>query len=67
MALKYLTGEEIRKGDRVLISGQAGEIEFVVDPVVAAPDTQWYLEAHGAGVMISEPKNLRLVIHFRRQ
>lgn len=56
MALKYQTGEEIRKDDHVLISGQLGEIEFVVDPLITAPDTQWYLEAHGAGVMISEPK-----------
>jgi hypothetical protein len=57
MALKYQTGEEIRKGDHVLINGHPGEIEFVADPLVNDPATRWYVETHGGGVVISEPKH----------
>jgi hypothetical protein len=32
MPLYYQTGEEIRKGDKILLDGRPGEIEFVVDP-----------------------------------
>ena len=58
MALKYMSGEEIRKGHRVLLDGQAGEIEFVADPLAPNPDTLWYIEEFGGGVMISEPNFL---------
>ena len=30
----YSSGEEVRKGDRVLVHGEAGEIEFIADPAM---------------------------------
>ena len=56
MSLKYQTGEEIRKGDRVLFHGEPGEIEFVVDSLVVDPATDWYIRELGPGVMVLEPK-----------
>jgi len=55
MPLYYQSGEEIRKGDKILISGNPGEIEFVADPSVIDPATSWYIETCGVGVMIREP------------
>jgi hypothetical protein len=57
MSLTYLTGEEIRKGDRVLFHGEPGEIVLVADPAIANPETDWYVQEYGRGVMILEPKN----------
>ena len=51
----YQSGEEIRKGDRVLFHGEPGEIEFVAGPL-ADPATDWYVEEYGGGVMVAEPK-----------
>ena len=56
MSLTYTTGEEIRKGDRVLFHGEPGEIELVADPVVSDLETDWYVQEYGGGVMILEPK-----------
>lgn len=56
MALTYGTGEEIEKGDRVLFHGEPGEIELVADPAVANPETDWYVQEYGGGVLILEPK-----------
>jgi hypothetical protein len=52
-----MSGEEIRKGDRVLFHGEPGEIELVADPAVANPETDWYVQEYGRGVMVLEPKN----------
>jgi len=57
MSLTYMTGEEIRKGDRVLFHGEPGEIELVADPAITNPETDWYVQEYGRGVMILEPKN----------
>jgi hypothetical protein len=57
VSLTYTTGEEIRKGDRVLFHSESGEIELVADPAVPDPETDWYVQEHGPGVMILEPKN----------
>ena len=58
----YQSGEQIKAGDRVRLHGEAGEIEFVVDPVDDPDD--WYVKEHGGGVMIVEPKVFgRLFIH----
>jgi hypothetical protein len=54
--LTYVTGEEIKKGDRVLLHGEPGEIELVADPMVPDPETDWYVQEYGRGVMILEPK-----------
>jgi hypothetical protein len=54
--LTYVTGEEIKKGDQVLLHGEPGEIELVADPMVPDPETDWYVREYGRGVMILEPK-----------
>ena len=51
MLLKYQSGEEINRGDRVLHFGERGEIEFVAsDP--GDPETDWYAQEYGGGIMI---------------
>jgi hypothetical protein len=57
MPLAYMTGEEIRKCDRVLFHGEPGEIELVIDPMAPDPDSDWYARKYGRGVMILEPKH----------
>jgi hypothetical protein len=56
MPFTYQSGEEIKQGDRVLFHGEPGEIELVADPLINDPATDWYVEEHGGGVMILEPK-----------
>ena len=34
MPFFYSSGEEVRKGDRVLVHREAGEIEFIADPAM---------------------------------
>jgi hypothetical protein len=55
MTFKYQSGEEIKKGDRVLFHGEVGEIEFVAEEP-GNPETDWYVKEYGGGVMIREPK-----------
>jgi len=55
-ALKYQSGEEIRKGDHVLFHGESAEIELVVTDITSDPSLSWYLENEGPGVMVVEPK-----------
>jgi hypothetical protein len=57
MPLTYRSGEEIKKGDRVLFHGEPGEIEFVVENVVGDPAVDWYVKELGPGVMVREPKH----------
>ncbi|MGZ4845246.1 MAG: hypothetical protein ACXV75_11120, partial [Candidatus Angelobacter sp.] len=53
LVLKYRSGEEIRKGDRVMFHGVLGEIDLVAsDP--DDPDASWYIEEFGGGVGIKE-------------
>jgi len=54
--LRYRTGEEIRKADRVLFHGRPGEIELVVADRTGDPAIDWYVENEGAGVMVLEPR-----------
>jgi len=56
LPLKYRSGEDIRKGDRVRFHGKDAEIEFVAWNVTD-PDTalDWYINEYGGGVMIREP------------
>jgi hypothetical protein len=56
MPYSYQTGEEIKKGDRVLYHGEPGEIEFIADPVLSDPETEWFVSEYGGGVMVIEPK-----------
>jgi len=53
LALFYKSGDEIRQGDRVLLHGLPGEVEFVAD-TNSAPD-HWPLDKFGSGIMIIEP------------
>ena len=53
MPFHYRSGEEIQPGDRVLVNGSPGEVEFVADP--DADQTSWYVSEYGGGVMVSEP------------
>ena len=54
MAFVYHSGEKIESGDRVILHGEPGEIEFVADP--SDNPTDWYVQELGGGVMIVEPK-----------
>jgi len=58
MAFTYQSGEEIKKGDRVIYHGEPGEIEFVADPLIKDPETDWYVQELGGGIMIIESKCL---------
>jgi hypothetical protein len=57
MTLKYPSGEEIRKGDRVLFHGEPAEVEFVVNEHTQDAALDWYMQEFGGGVMIREPKH----------
>jgi hypothetical protein len=54
MIFKYRSGEEIRKGDRVLFHGNSAEVEFVAcDP--NDPEAVWHMKEFGGGVLILDP------------
>jgi hypothetical protein len=57
MTLKYQSGEEIKKGDRVLFHGEPAEVEFVVDELSKDAALDWYVREFGGGVMIREPEH----------
>ena len=59
--MKYRSGDDIRKGDKVFFHGEPGEIEFVVDELVGDPTMDWYMREQGPGVMVLEPKLFRRV------
>ena len=54
MPFFYRSGERIKRGDRVRLHGEPGEIEFVADPLDDPND--WLVKQYGGGVMIVEPK-----------
>ena len=54
LPLKYRSGEEIRKGDRVLLHGEPGEIELVADPAESPDDC--LVREQGGGIMVLELK-----------
>jgi hypothetical protein len=51
MTLKYLSGEEIIKGDRVLFHCGPGQVELIAD-ALGNSETDWYVKEYGGGVMI---------------
>jgi hypothetical protein len=54
LILKYRSGEEIKKGDRVLFHGNPAEVELVAfDP--NEPEQAWHVQQFGGGVMILDP------------
>jgi hypothetical protein len=62
--LKYQSGEEIMKGDRVLFHREPGHIEFVVDKLTSDAAMDWYMNEFGGGIMILEAKHFgRVFVH----
>lgn len=54
LILKYRSGEEIKKGDRVRFHGNPAEVELVAaDP--NEPEHAWLVQEFGGGVMILDP------------
>jgi hypothetical protein len=54
LILKYRSGEEIRKGDRVRFHGNPAEVELVACDR-NDPEAAWHMEEYGGGVMILDP------------
>jgi hypothetical protein len=50
--LRYASGEEIRKGDRLRYDEHPGIVEFAAFDV-DDPEQRWYLESCGIGVMVN--------------
>ncbi|HEY2227179.1 MAG TPA: TauD/TfdA family dioxygenase [Xanthobacteraceae bacterium] len=48
MPFFYSSGEEIRKGDRVLLYGEPGEIELVANPAESPDD--WFVKNQGSAI-----------------
>jgi hypothetical protein len=62
--MRYQSGEEVRKGDKVLFSGGPGQIEFVVEKFVGDAVLDWHMKEQGPGVMVLAQKSLgRVYIH----
>jgi len=57
--LKYRSGQEIKRGDRVLFHGNPAEIEAVATTSFCDPDnaeTAWHVREFGGGVLIFDPR-----------
>ena len=52
--LRFLSGEEIRRGDRVLFHGHQAQIAFVASEL-DDPENAWYVQEYGGGVMVDDP------------
>ena len=63
MVLKYRSGEEIQKGDRVLFHRGPGQIELVAVELTGHPENDWHIREHGGGIMILEDILRRTFIH----
>jgi len=54
--LKYRSGEEIRKGDRVVFHRNPAHVELVAcDPSDSDPEVSWFVKEFGGGVLIADP------------
>jgi hypothetical protein len=53
---KYQSGDEIKKGGRLMLHGEPGEIEFVAEQFVGDSAIDWYVQELGGVVMVIEPK-----------
>jgi hypothetical protein len=50
----YLSGDEVKPGDRIRYHGEPGSIEFVVTEATGEPARDWFLhEFPGGGVMLT--------------
>jgi hypothetical protein len=65
MILRYRSGEEIRKRDRVLFHQNPAEVELVSpDANSEDPTIRWYMQEFGGGVLIHDPlRSGRTFIH----
>ena len=52
--LRYQSGEEIKKGDRVLFHRNPATVELVASDA-SDPEASWYIQEFGGGVVILEP------------
>jgi hypothetical protein len=52
--LRYLSGEEIRNGDRVRFHGHPARVEFVASEL-SDPVYGWFVHQYGGGVMVNDP------------
>jgi len=52
--LRYLSGEEIRGGDRVRFHGREALIEFAAAEL-DDPENGWFVRQYGGGVMVNDP------------
>ncbi|HEY6488533.1 MAG: hypothetical protein WCC26_14500 [Terracidiphilus sp.] len=52
--LRYLSGEEICRGDRVRFHGYPAEIDFPASDL-NDPEHRWFVQQYGGGVMIQDP------------
>jgi len=59
MPFFYMSGDEVRAGDKITYHGEPGEIESVADPAVDPHN--WHVTEFGGGVMVKEPKFFGLV------
>ena len=50
---RYMSGELVRKGDRIRYHGEPGEIEFVADRLTGNQETDWFVEEFGGGIMLN--------------
>ena len=55
MIFRYISGEEIKQGDRVLFHGEPGEIELVASEP-GDPGIDWFIQEYGGGITVVEPK-----------
>jgi hypothetical protein len=62
MILKYQSGEEIKKGDRILYHREPGQIELVAVELTGDSENDWHMRKHGGGVMILERASGRTFI-----
>ncbi len=58
MAFVYQSGETVQKGDRITYHGELGNVDFLADPLSPTPETDWYVEEFGGGVMIIVPDHM---------
>jgi hypothetical protein len=52
--LKYRSGDQIQKGDHLLLHGRPAAVELVAFDLTQ-PEHAWYVQEFGGGVLISDP------------
>ena len=56
--LRYTSGDEIRKGDRIRYDGDRGQVVFLATERLGDPAHDWYLDQFpGGGLMIEVEGN----------